>query len=127
MSNAINAITSYKSFLMYKYGGNWLKLVDVKDIPDLGSAPEMLDATTQSDGQRVFKPGIQENEALTFTANYTLAEFNMLKALEGWTAGPAQRKGRSGRRERWLRCIPFSLRILWWKPLLPGILSMADG
>lgn len=83
MSNAINAITSYKSFLMYKYGGNWTKLVDVKEIPDLGSAPEMLDATTQSDGQRVFKPGIQENEALTFTANYTLAEFNMLKALEG--------------------------------------------
>lgn len=83
MSNAINAITSYKSFLMHKYGGNWVKLVDVKTIPDLGGSPEMLDATTQSDKMRVQKAGIQESEALEFVTNYTLAEFNKLKALEG--------------------------------------------
>lgn len=83
MSNAVNAITSYKSFLMHDFGGNWSKLIDVKDIPDLGGQPEMLDATTQSDGTRVSKPGIQETEALVFTSNYNLAEYNKLKALEG--------------------------------------------
>ena len=83
MSNAVNAITSYKSFLMHDYGGTWSLLIDVKDIPDLGGTPEMLDATTQSDGTRVYKPGIQETEALTFTSNYNLAEYNKLKALEG--------------------------------------------
>lgn len=83
MSNAVNAITSYKSFLMHDFGGNWSLLIDVKDIPDLGGTPEMLDATTQSDGTRVYKPGIQETEALTFTSNYNLAEYNKLKALEG--------------------------------------------
>lgn len=83
MSNAVNAITSYKSFLMHDFGGTWSKLIDVKEIPDLGGQPEMLDATTQSDGTRVSKPGIQETEALTFTSNYNLAEYNKLKALEG--------------------------------------------
>lgn len=83
MSNAVNAITSYKSFLMHKYGGNWVKLVDIKSFPDMGGDPEMLDATTQSDGARVYKPGIQETEALAFTSNYNLAEYNKLKALEG--------------------------------------------
>lgn len=83
MSNAVNAITSYKSFLMHKNGGVWGKLVDIKSYPDMGGDPEMLDATTLSDGARVYKPGIQETEALQFTANYNLAEYNMLKALEG--------------------------------------------
>lgn len=76
------AISTYKSFLMYKNGGNWEKLVDIKEFPDLGGVPEMLDATTMSDSARVYVMGIQETEAMTFTTNYSLADFNKIKAME---------------------------------------------
>ena len=56
------AISTYKVFLMKKGDGStYSKLVDIKDFPDLGGAPEMLE----------------------FTANYTKADFDTLKALEG--------------------------------------------
>ena len=76
------AISTYKVFLMGLGSSNaWSKLVDIKEFPDLGQAPEMLDTTTTSDKSRTYIPGIQENEALTFTANYTKADFDMLYAL----------------------------------------------
>ena len=45
--------------------------------------PEMLDATTMSDSARVYILGIQETEAMTFDANYSLADFHAIKDLEG--------------------------------------------
>lgn len=48
----------------------WSKLVDIKDFPDLGGAPEMLETTTLSDGAQTYIPGIQSQDALEFTANY---------------------------------------------------------
>lgn len=77
------AISTYKTFLMIGDGGSWSKLIDIKEYPDLGGPPEMLDATTMSHGARVYVPGIQETEALQFTANYMLNDFETLKALEG--------------------------------------------
>ena len=80
------AISTYKIFLMKGTGTGtitYAKLVDIKEFPDLGGEPEMLDTTTLSDGARTYIPGIQETEALTFTANYTSADFATLKALEG--------------------------------------------
>lgn len=78
------AISTYKVFLMKKGSGStYDKLVDIKDYPDLGGEPEMLDTTTLSDGARTYIPGIQSQEALTFTANYTSADYATLKALEG--------------------------------------------
>lgn len=80
------AISTYKIFLMKGTGTGTItysKLVDIKEFPDLGGEPEMLDTTTLSDGARTYIPGIQETEALTFTANYTSADFTTLKALEG--------------------------------------------
>ena len=46
------AISTYKVFLMKKAasGGTYSKVVDIKDFPDLGGAPEMLETTTLSDG-----------------------------------------------------------------------------
>ena len=81
------AISTYKVFLMKGTGDTptWAKLVDVKDFPDLGGAPEEIDVTTLSDKARVFINGIESNESLTFTANYTKADFTTLKALEGAT------------------------------------------
>ena len=70
---------------MYKAasGSTYSKLIDIKDFPDLGGEPEMLDTTTLSDGARTYIPGIQSQEAMTFTANYTSADYATVKALEG--------------------------------------------
>lgn len=78
------AISTYKVFLMKKdtTGDTYKKLVDIKDFPDLGGAPEMLETTTLSDGAQTYIPGIQSQEALEFTANYTKSDFDTLKALE---------------------------------------------
>lgn len=80
------AISTYKTFLMKGTdtgsGISYSKLIDIKEFPDLGGIPEMLDTTTMSDSARTYILGIQETEAMTFTANYTLADFDAIKALE---------------------------------------------
>lgn len=77
------AISTYKVFLMKKNGGTYEKLIDIKDFPDLGGSPEMLETTTLSDGAQTFIPGIQNIDALEFTANYTKADYSSLVALKG--------------------------------------------
>ena len=77
------AISTYKIFLMMKKTSTYEKLVDIKDFPDLGGAPEMLETTTLSDKMQTYIPGIQSLDALEFTANYTKTDFTALKALEG--------------------------------------------
>lgn len=51
------------------------KVVDIKDFPDLIGDPEMLETTTLSDGQVTNIPGIKGADMLTFTCNYTSADF----------------------------------------------------
>lgn len=77
------AISTYKIFLMMKGDSAYEKLIDIKDFPDLGGAPEMLETTTLSDKMQTYIPGIQSLDALAFTANYTKDDFTKLKALEG--------------------------------------------
>lgn len=79
------AISTYKIFLMKKAstGDTYEKVIDIKDFPDLGGAPEMLETTTLSDKMQTYIPGIQSLDALEFTANYTKEDFTKLKALEG--------------------------------------------
>lgn len=77
------AISTYKVFLMKKETDAYKKLVDIKDFPDLGGSPEMLETTTLSDKMQTYIPGIQSLDALEFNANYTKEEFTKLKALEG--------------------------------------------
>lgn len=77
------AISTYKIFLMQKKENAWEKLIDIKEFPDLGGTPEMLETTTLSDKMQTYIPGIQSIDALEFTSNYTLADYKKLKALEG--------------------------------------------
>ena len=78
------AISTYKVFLMKSTDGSqYEKLIDIKDFPDLGGAPEMLETTTLSDSMQTYIPGIQSLDALEFSANYTKEDFDTLKALEG--------------------------------------------
>lgn len=76
------AISTYKVFLMKKESEAYKKLVDIKDFPDLGGAPEMLETTTLSDGMQTYIPGIQSLEALEFTANYDKSDYQTLAALK---------------------------------------------
>ncbi|MDR0821698.1 MAG: phage tail protein [Oscillospiraceae bacterium] len=78
------AISTYKIFLMKKgEGSTYAKLINIKDFPDLGGSPEMLETTTLSDKMQTYIPGIQSLDALEFTANYTKEDYTTLKALEG--------------------------------------------
>lgn len=52
------------------------KVVDIKDFPDLIGEPEMIEVTTLSDSQVVNIPGIRSSDMLTFTCNYTSADFS---------------------------------------------------
>lgn len=77
------ASSSYKTFLMKKGTSGYEKLVDIKDFPDLGGAPEMLETTTLSDNMQTYVEGIQSQDALEFTINYTLEIYTTLNALKG--------------------------------------------
>ena len=79
------AISTYGISLMHKSGtgSTYTKLIDIKDFPDLGGAPEMLETTTLSDSMQTYIPGIQSLDALEFTANYTLADYQNIVALKG--------------------------------------------
>lgn len=79
------AISTYKVFLMKKGSSDdtWSKLVDIKEFPDLGGEPEMLETTTLSDNMQTYIAGIQSLDGLTFTTNYDKEDFQTLKALEG--------------------------------------------
>ena len=77
------ARSTYGIYLMHKVSDTYEKLIDIKDFPDLGGAPEMLETTTLSDKMQTYIPGIQSLDGLEFTANYTKADFTKLKALEG--------------------------------------------
>lgn len=76
-------ISTYKTFLMTKDTNTWKKVIDIKEFPDLGGTPEMIETTTLSDKVQRNIPGVQSLDALEFTANYTLTDYKALKALEG--------------------------------------------
>ena len=79
------AISTYKVFLMHKAssGSTYTKLTDIKEFPDLGGEPEMLETTTLSDNMQTYIAGIQSMGGLSFSANYDMTEYQKLKALEG--------------------------------------------
>lgn len=79
------AISTYKVFLMKKgtTGDTYEKLIDIKEFPDLGGAPEMLETTTCSDPAQTYIKGIQSQDALEFTANYTKEDYDKLAKLSG--------------------------------------------
>ena len=78
------ASSTYKTFLMKKgTGETYEKLVDIKDFPDIGGAPEMLETTTLSDSMQTFIEGIMSSDAMEFTINYDLDTYTTLSAMKG--------------------------------------------
>ncbi len=79
------AISTYNTFLMVKAttGDTYSKVVDIKEFPDLGGEPETLETTTMTNAMQTFIMGLQGNEAMEFTANYTPADYAAVSALSG--------------------------------------------
>ena len=78
------AMSTYGITLMHKgTDSTYTKLIDIKDFPDLGGAPEMLETTTLSDSMQTYIEGIQSSDALEFTANYTKEDYTKCNALKG--------------------------------------------
>ena len=78
---------SYQTYLMVSENGtSWEKLIDIKDFPDLGTAPPTLDATTLSDSMHIYINDIKDTGgALESTANYTLEGYTALEAYNNVT------------------------------------------
>lgn len=78
------AISTYKTYLMQKGSGDsYTKLIDIVEFPDLGGDPELIDVTTLSDPMQLFILGIQSNDGLAFTANYTHEDYKKITDLKG--------------------------------------------
>lgn len=78
------AIATMNTILMYKKADAFEKLVDIKDYPDMGGEPELIETTTLTQTQRHTNiKGLQDAADLTFTCNYTLADYEKVVALEG--------------------------------------------
>ena len=80
------ASTTCSTFLMKGTGTETItysKLVDIKDFPDLGGAPELVDITTLFRKSKRSLSVIQETERLSSRQTTTPRTTRPLKALEG--------------------------------------------
>ncbi len=77
--------STYMTYLLYSEKGKnaYKKLVDIKEVPAMGGAPEMLDATTLSDRMKKLIMGIQSLDALTFPINYIVDEYATINEMSG--------------------------------------------
>lgn len=75
------AISTYGVTLKWGESAELLtKVVSIKNFPDLGGAPELIETTTLSDPMQTFINGIQAAGAMDFTSNYTKADYEAVKA-----------------------------------------------
>lgn len=84
-----NLTTSSASSTMHTYlgvatgtGSTYNKLIDIKDFPAMGGAPEQIETTTLSQEVATFVNGVQSMSALEFLANYTKDDYDRVKAFQ---------------------------------------------
>lgn len=63
-------------------GTTFKKLIDIKDFPSMGGAPEQIETTTLSNESSTFVNGVQSMDALEFLCNYTLVDYKRVKAFQ---------------------------------------------
>ena len=96
----MTATNTYKTFLMNggAEGATFTKLIDIKEFPDLGQAPDTLETTTLSDHMKTYIADIIDpGGALEFNANYDLTDYETLQTHVGkqewwaiWFGGTGQ-------------------------------------
>ena len=81
----VRGISTYQTYLMYRTtsAASYSKLVDITSVPDLIGTPEKIDITSLSDSQRVYIPGIQDRDDMTFNCNYTAENYTAVHDCEG--------------------------------------------
>ena len=75
--------STYKTYLMVGSGSGsitYSKLLDIKTYPDMGGQPDLIDCTTLSNKSKIGVPGIQNNDAMAFTANYNPTVLSTVQA-----------------------------------------------
>lgn len=70
------------SFLMIKEENEWNELVPVKEHPDMGKAPDSKDTTCTNSPAETSIPGIEKNDTLKYTGNYTAAQRKRLNEVQ---------------------------------------------
>ena len=80
---ASSASSTMHTYLLYKEsGGNWAKLVDIKDYPATGGSPERVATTTLSNEEETNVQGVKSASGFEFLANYTVNDYKRVKNLE---------------------------------------------
>ena len=77
-------------------GTAWEKLCKIKSYPQLGGAPEQIEVTDLEDESQAFIPGVQAQDAMEFTANYTLESYTAVKAKAGKNLKYRVKMGKDG-------------------------------
>ncbi len=77
-------------------GTTWEKLCKIKSYPQLGGAPEQIEVTDLEDESQAFIPGVQAQDAMEFTANYTLESYTAVKAKAGKNLKYRVKMGKDG-------------------------------
>lgn len=82
------ATSTISTYLMKSSDGTtYSKLLDIKDYPDMIGDPNQIQATTLSDDEHWYVPGVKGNDGiLNFTANYDATDFTTVKTAEGTEA-----------------------------------------
>lgn len=91
------AITTENTYFIHSTDGKaYSKLIDIKEFPDLGSAPGTVDVTTLSDHMKKYLAGLVDTGQLEFKANYDKTDFTTVNALVGKTGYFGIQFGKSG-------------------------------
>lgn len=82
------ATSTISTYLMKSSDGTtYSKLLDIKDYPDMIGDPNQIQATTLTDDEHWYVPGVKENDGiLNFLANYDATDFTTVKNAEGTEA-----------------------------------------
>lgn len=82
-----NPMNTSGTYLLYSSTetGTFEKLVDVKSVPKLGSAPSKLEITDLTMTRKGYIQGLQDSDDMEFTCNYTKANYDKCAKLDGST------------------------------------------
>lgn len=76
-------ISTINTVLKMGTGSTLDKVTPIKSYPDLFGNPDQIEVTDLEDEIQKFIPGVKSADSFEFTANYLLANFKAIKALEG--------------------------------------------
>ena len=81
---ADKGISSIGTKLFYKNGGDFVEVLHLQEIPDLGGDTESIEVTTLSDVAHIYIDGLKNyGDSLAFKFLYETTQFEAVNALSG--------------------------------------------